>query len=185
MYLVIGLTFAGALSCEEPAQKTLSVSTDGQPMILIIAGGPGYDAAKKILTDVPSEPMGGVAAYEVDFNTYERVKDALDIRVSSDDEARLERWKKNFDHWDNVNAFAAIINEVSADGTTDMNERTLICSLSPQWKSQLISARDYVEDYREVEPDTVEKNPNLENLQIEAERALTLLVGIEESGVCN
>ena len=185
VYLAIGLTFAGALSCEEPAQKTLSVSADGQPTLLITAEWSGYDDAKEILSGVPSEPMGGVAAYEVDSGTYEKVRDALDIQISPEDEARWARWKENFDHWDNVNAFMVSINEISADRVIDANELARICFVLPQWKSQLTAARDYVENYREVEPDTVEMNPNLGNLQREAERALTLLGETERSGMCN
>ena len=185
VYLAIGLTFAGALSCEETAQKTLQVSTDGQPLLLIEAGGSGYDAAKEILSGVPSEPIGGIAAYKVDSSTYEKVKDVLDIQISPEDEARWARWKENFDHWDNVNAFMVSVNEISADRVIDANELARICFVMPQWKSQLTAARDYVENYREVEPDTVEKNPNLGNLQREAERALTLLGETERSGMCN
>ena len=48
-----------------------------------------------------------------------------------------------------------------------------------QWIAQMTDARDYVQEFRVVDPETVEKNPGLGNLQYEAERALELLDQVE------
>ena len=94
-------------------------------------------------------------------------------------QAKQPRWKEQFDHWANVDAFNANMQGISADRVIDNEESTRICFLLSQWESQLSSARDYVVNYRRVEPSTVENNPGLGNLQTEAERGLELLAEIE------
>ena len=69
--------------------------------------------------------------------------------------------------------------EINADRVIDADESARICFLLDQWKTQMSGARDYVADYRQTDPATVEKNPGLQRLQAEAERALVLLNEIE------
>ena len=73
----------------------------------------------------------------------------------------------------------ASMKEISADRVIDKDESARICFLLDQWSTQMEEARDYVVNFRNVDPDTVEKNPGLGNLQTEAERGLALLTEVE------
>lgn len=101
------------------------------------------------------------------------------LSTFEDEKARQARWVEQWDHWANLDAFMASAREISADRVIDRDESARICFLLPQWESQLEAARDYVESYREAEPDVVANTPSLENLQSEAERGLALLSQIE------
>ena len=105
----------------------------------------------------------------------------IENSLSSFDESKVRgaRWVEQWDHWANVDAFVGSMEAISADRVVDKDESTRICFLLPQWESQLTAARDYVENYREVEPDMVKENPGLSNLQTEAERGLALLAEAE------
>ena len=61
----------------------------------------------------------------------------------------------------------------------DKEETRHICFVLDQWITQMTAARDYVQEYREVDSETVEKNPGLATLEQEAERALQLLTQLE------
>lgn len=95
------------------------------------------------------------------------------------DKARQARWVEQWDHWANVDAFMASMKEINADRVIDKDESARICFLLDQWKAQMKEARDYVVDYRKADSETVEKNPGLQNLQAEAERAMAVLTKIE------
>ena len=68
---------------------------------------------------------------------------------------------------------------ISADRIIDIEEYMHICFVLEQWTTQMTDARDYVQDYRRDEPETVEKNPGLGHLEQEAERALALVSEVE------
>lgn len=99
--------------------------------------------------------------------------------LSEDNEARLERWKERLEHWANVDAFQASMGDISTDRVVSQEESRHICFTKEQWTLQMEEARDYVLDYRQDAPDFVAKNPELGNLEQEAERALDLLSQIE------
>ncbi len=101
------------------------------------------------------------------------------LTTFDDDKQRQARWVEQWDHWANVDAFAASMKEINADRVIDKDESARICFLLDQWTTQMEEARHYVVNYRKVEPDTVEKNSGLGNLQTEAERGLALLHEIE------
>ena len=94
-------------------------------------------------------------------------------------EAQLARWREQYDHWANVDALKASMVEVNADRIVDAAESRHICFALAQWTSQMRAARDYVGAFREADPETVEFNPSLGNLESEAERALGLLGKVE------
>ena len=179
--VAFGFVLVVASSCitsdaSETSSKTLFVSTEGEPVLIIKPSARGYDAARNLLKGLPTDNPG---QYRVSRSVYESVEKALGIDDTPEDDARLERWKEQYVHHENVNAFIASTKGISADRVIDKNESARICFLLPQWESQLKSAHDYVVNYRNVEPDTVEKNPGLGNLQTEAERGLALLTEIE------
>ena len=101
------------------------------------------------------------------------------LTTYDDDKERQARWVEQWDHWANVDAFAASMKEINADRVIDKDESARICFLLDQWTTQMEEARDYVVNYRKVEPDTVEKNSGLGNLQTEAERGLALLAEVK------
>ena len=104
---------------------------------------------------------------------------ANSLATFDQDKARQARWTEQWDHWANVDAFTASVNEINADRVVDADELLRICFVLDQWKAQMTEARDYVVDYRKADAVTVEKNPGLQNLQAEAERALALLTEIQ------
>ena len=91
----------------------------------------------------------------------------------------VELWKEQWTHWENVDAFQAGTAAISEDKIIDKDESKHICFVLDQWIAQMTDARDYVQEFRVVDPETVEKNPGLGNLQYEAERALELLDQVE------
>ena len=145
------------------------------------------------LTAVPAAGCTGLVISGREFATMTR--DALEQRLReagcSDaqianslssfdgDRAKQDRWVEQYDHWANVDAFGASMRSINADRVIDKEESVRICFLFNQWIAQMESARNYVLTYREVEPETVEKNLGLQNLQAEAERAIALLSEIE------
>ena len=111
---------------------------------------------------------------------YQRLKSILGIKiVNPETEASLKRWQEQFTHWDDVDAFNQTMTRVAEDQVLDDAEAMLICSLLPQWESQLRAAANYVEQYQAIEPGTVERNLGLGNLQAQAEGGLVLLASAE------
>ena len=211
VYLAIGLTFAGALACGGATQKALYVSTDGRPGIWINAEAPGYDAAKEILTDVPSEPAiqvvytdgrpeirieeassGCDADEEILYNDVpsEPVKSFAECEVDSKmyEEVKdalgiqiLPDDEASAARWKENLDHWDSVNVIRNEIAGWAAEK---CPLPPQWKNQLTAALDYVENYREVEPHIVKNNPTLENLQRTAENSLRSL-DLADQILCN
>ena len=101
------------------------------------------------------------------------------LRNFESDKAAGVRWRAQFKvHWPNVDAFHASMSAISADRIISKDESAHICFALDQWIDQMTAARDYVRNYREVDPETVE-NSGLPNLESEAERALVLLNEVE------
>ena len=77
---------------------------------------------------------------------------------------------------DNVYAFLTAISAIAADRIVDEEEARQICFALPQWRAQLTEARDYVKEYRRVEPEMVNEPLNgLQTLEKQAEEGLALL----------
>ena len=172
--VIVVILIASAISTgnhSTDSARTLFVSAEGVPVLIIKPNAEGYSAARAELNHVPAETPG---VYRVNRQTYERLEAALGLEDDPEDEARLARWKERTEHWANVNAFLSSVKAISADRVIDKEESARICQLMPQWQAQLSAARDYVVNYRNVEPDTVEKN-GLGILENEANRGLNLL----------
>ena len=91
-----------------------------------------------------------------------------------------QRWLEGQEHRKNVNAFYSRWEQISADGVVDFNENLQVCSLIPQWTNQLTAARDFVEEYRRVEPKTFRENQGMfEAIKSEAEVGLQALAVAE------
>ena len=91
-------------------------------------------------------------------------------------ESSHQRWLEGQEHRKNVNTFYSKWEQISADGVVDFNEYLQVCSLIPQWTNQLTAARDFVEEYRKVEPKTFRENQGMfEAIKSEAERGLQAL----------
>ena len=97
------------------------------------------------------------------------------------EEAETARWKQQWDHWENIDAFKAHMVKVNDDRVIDRAELDNMCFLSDQWKAQLVAARDYVKDYREDDPKLMEQHKGLENLETEAEAGLRLVSALMET----
>ena len=155
------------------------ISAEGEPPLILKPESDGYDLARAELEGFQAKAPG---TYSVSLNTYLSIKSALGLKSGPEDEARLARWNERTEHWSNLRAFLSSANVDTADGVIAKEDVERICSLMPEWEGQLSAARAYVADYREVEPDTVRRNPVLENLESEANRGLALLSETNCSG---
>ena len=99
--------------------------------------------------------------------------------LSEQEQEALNLWQEQWEHWENVDAFQGNTTSINEDRIIDKEESQRICSALDQWTAQMTDAITYVQDYRKVDPQTVEKNPGLGNLESEASRALELLNQIE------
>ena len=177
--LIVILTISlVVMGCTSAAKHSLVVDAAGKSPMIIEPSATGYDDVKAILDASPDIERNG-NLYNVSIQTYEDIY-AL-FPPSSEEELReLARWREQFEvHWPNVNAFNDSIKTINADRIISKEESLHMCFALEQWEGQMTAARDYVKEYREVDPETVEKNPGLGRLESEAERALTLLNEIQ------
>ena len=175
--VLLGVVLIVASICapSNSSSKTLFISTQGEPMLIVKPNARGYDAARNLLKGLPTDNLGH---YQVSRTVYERVEKALGIKDTPENDASLERWKEQYIHHENVNSFIASTKGITADRVIDKDESARICFLLPQWENQLRLASDYVSDYRRVEPDTVRKN-GLDRLESQADDGLALLAEVK------
>ena len=136
---------------------SLIIASQGKPFLIIESGAKEYAAIKNSLRGISADATG---IYSVSPKVYESIEGVVGS-LSPADQERAERWKEQYTHWENVDAFNASMKDISADRVIDKNESARICFVLPQWKAQLRAAQDYVADYRKVEPTIVSKNPGL------------------------
>ena len=137
---------------------------------------PQYD---EILALVSEYRQDGFGAYYVSDEAYAEVQRKLGLLPPPEEIDKAERWKEQWEHRKNINAFQASTASISEDRIIDKTESQHVCFALDQWTTQMTDARDYVQEFREIDPETVEKNPGLGNVQHEAERALELLNQVE------
>ena len=136
---------------------------------------PEYQAILAFVSKYPQDPFG---AYRLPSEAYEEMQARfnLDAPITDGNQAALDRWKEQFEvHWPNIDAFNAAMSAVTADRIISEEESEHICFALDQWTAQMIAVRDYVEEYEQVDPETVLGNPALGDLKSEVERALALL----------
>ena len=126
-----------------------------------------YEQVVDFLADYSPGVLGG---YTLPADAYREVQSILGTATPEN-----ERWQEQFDHWANIDAFQASIQNIMDDQIIDEEESKRVCFVLAQWMNQMNAARDYVQDYRRDDPGTVQKNPGLGNLEREAERALDTL----------
>ena len=148
------------------------ISAEGEPPLILNPDSDGYGAARAELEDFQADAPG---TYSVSLNTYLRIKSALGLEDSPEEEARLARWNERTEHWSNLRAFLASTKANTAGGALDEGETERICSQLPHWEGQLAAAQAYVAEYRAIEPAAVQSNPVLQDLESEASRSLALL----------
>ncbi len=88
-----------------------------------------------------------------------------------ENQSGLLRWYEREEHWASVDDYNAYVNRFMADGVASLDEFIDACITLPQWEKKLTAARDYVIEYRRVDPHTVEVN-HLSDLQQLAEIGL-------------
>ena len=99
---------------------------------------------------------------------------------SATERKSADRWREAEVHWEALDAFTESMTAVNADRVIDLAESRDLCYKAPQWREQLDGVLEYVVEYRAVEPGLVTRTPRLHNLEIEAERALVVVSGLEE-----
>ena len=175
--VVVGLLACGTTGGEPdtedadlvPKDETIYVNATDRPKIIVSRENPGYEQVFQFLD--------GDGSHQVSDERWLQVMDILGYATSTPErEATLDaeqaRWKEQWIHWDNVDAFVEKMTSINADRVIDRTELDEICFLRAQWEYQLTAARDYVRQYRRDDPDTVEKNLGFGNLQEQAERSL-------------
>ena len=95
-------------------------------------------------------------------------------------EGKRLRWKEHYDHWDTVNAFTEAAHEITADTIVDPQELILICATYPQWQNSMSIVKEWLEDYREFDPEQA-KDPSITNLEEKVDGILELLATSLES----
>ena len=168
--------FTGSPSSEPQAPRPpLTIKSGDLPGLVFTPKAPMYDTVMDRLEGV--EPDSG-PTYWISLDLYEEIK--MLAGITPEDEARRVRWREQFDvHWPNIDSFHDNVEAVTVDRVLDRQELDRICFLKSQWEEQLRAARDYVVKYRKDDPDKVEKEQILRNLEDRAERGLDLLADTE------
>ena len=158
-------------ACAEPARTSIVVDAPGKQVIIVKPSSNQYEQVYAI--------TGGDGSQTVTIQEWVRIMELFGRpggEMTHDEKIRHARWRQQFEvHWPNIDAFQGKIDTINLDRVIDREESKEFCFLKPQWVVQFTSAKEYVENYRQVEPDMVAQNPGLSNLESEAVRALKLL----------
>ena len=178
--VILGATCAPSNPSTMNAEAII-VATHSEPALIIAAEAKGHAVASDLLANLSRDSLG---AYRVSRHLYFKLRDEVGFAVVGEENStRLARWKEQFEHWSNIDTFTASIRNIGDDHVMDEEEHARLCVMLPQWESHMRAAVHYVEDYRKVEPRTVEDNHGLVNLQVEAERGLVLLGSADCTGL--
>ena len=139
-----------------------------------------YDEVKAY---VSSFPQNGFGSYQLTGEAYEEMMIRFNMTsvytLSPGIDDSVAQWQEQWTHWENIDAFFESIGLLSTDRIVDEEESRHVCFAFDQWTAQMNAAWNYVQAYRNADPETVEKNPGLESLEREAKRALGLLEQVE------
>ena len=158
---------------------TFTIHVKGEAFLSwsVEAHEPKYHEIKAFVSDYPQNAFG---SYILPAGAFEELESTFRPEHRADRIVRRQRWDEQWEHWANIDAFQASAASISADRIIDKEESQHICFALDQWTAQMTAARDYVQNYREAEPDIVERrNSGLSNLEDEANRALELLNKVE------
>ena len=149
---------------------------------------PRYEDVKAFVADYPRQFGSGYFILPPD--AYREVQVMIGVASSLEEleeqeveAARLARWREAEVHWEYVDAFQASMEVMMEDKVIGVQESRDFCYKAPQWEDQLVAAQEYVAAYREVEPTVVAEAPRLLMLELEAERALELVMAAECVGL--
>ena len=190
LVLIFFLVIATGCNGEDKGKRgaapdaTLEISTKDRPFLRVESSAKNYAEARARLAGHEDfvSPNGKVVSFEVDADLYAELEDILGVVYTEEDLASQARWKEQFHHYDNLNAFTDSLLEINSDRVIDEDELDRICFLLEQWGSQLNAAAEYVAKYRQAEPDVIKANPGLQNLEDKAREGLAFLV--ESQNVC-
>lgn len=96
---------------------TLEISTQDRPFLRVEPSAKNYAQAKARLAGHEDfvSPNGKIASYKVDADLYAELEDILGVVYTDEDLARQARWKEQFHHYDNLNAFTDSLLEINSD----------------------------------------------------------------------
>ena len=94
--------------------------------------------------------------------------------ITPQDETARLRWQEQWEHWKNIDAFKASMQEINADRIISKEESKHICFALEQWTTQMNAAKQYVIEYREFDPERAAL-PSVYKIKEEADRILELL----------
>ena len=174
--------FGGAGETVEEAsrgeEKSDELSYTGLPIIFEAEGRPSITVTNRDDGYGELRHRFGEGSHEVDVKTWEEVMEALGWEFTQEERVQATRWAKQWSHWDNVDAIEEDIESFRADERIDADDVRYFCARHDSWHAQLKSARDYVREFRRIDPDKVAGVPGLQRLE---ERAVMLLDLIEEA----
>ena len=140
-----------------------------------------YDEVMAIATTYPGHFSDSYILPLDKYREVEAILGATPTPVLSEQERRTtELWQEAVKHWEIIDAFVASLQAVNADRVIDLEESRDLCYKAPQWREQMTAVRQYVADYREVDPETVAETPRIHKLETEAYRAMEIVVELEK-----
>ena len=156
---------------------TISLTAPGKQQWFIKPSAKRYHEILEFVSGYPQDKFG---TYLLTVSAYEKLESDFDMRLRPEEAEKARRWREQSEvHWPNVNAFLSSVKDISEDRIVDMEELGHVCFAHEQWTAQMTEARDYVREYRKTDPQLLDENPSLLDLQSEAERALALLAKVE------
>ena len=168
------------VGCEEATPKSLLIESSGQTGIIVDPSSVKYEEIRTFLED--SEAAMEYGQYQLTATQYGEVRSILGP-LPAEEVRKAELWKEQWVHWENVDAFDAAVAEIRKDKVVDLEEGLYICVVALQWADDMREAQEYVAEFTEVDPETVESNPGIGNLQRgakeRAELVETMLAGCD------
>ena len=96
-----------------------------------------------------------------------------------EDQVSLRRWKRHFGLIDQMADQRAIRRTLTADESISPAELLYICDQALNWRAELEGIIDFMNEYRQVEPEVVEENPALQALESETREQLIWMSSID------
>ena len=92
------------------------------------------------------------------------------VELSSYEQLQRMRWQWHFDKITILADIRATLRDINEDGRADHEELTKWCWKTGIWSGDLSAIKEYMLEYRRLEPQTVLANPTLQELESEADR---------------
>ena len=96
-----------------------------------------------------------------------------------EDQVRQRRWERHFEMIDVMANIRADYRQIAADEFISPAELLYICNAVVDWRLELDSVIAFLVEYREAEPEFVEKDPSIGTLESETQKLLMWVGDVE------